>query len=86
MPIMKKFANVTSKEKHINLLWASTRELLNIVQANEVGCDIITVPENLLSKISQLGKSLDLISLETVKMFRRDALESNFNIPNVNQI
>ncbi len=62
------------------LLWASPRELLNIFQADAIGCDIITVTNDVLGKLSLVGKSLDDYSLETVAMFRRDAVAAGFSI------
>ncbi|NCV86156.1 MAG: transaldolase [Oxalobacteraceae bacterium] len=62
------------------LLWASPRELLNVFQADSVGCDIITATSEVLAKLSLVGKSLDEYSLETVEMFRRDALAAAFKI------
>jgi transaldolase len=62
------------------LIWASPREVLNVVQANEVGCHIITVTPDLLAKLPSLGKDLDRFSLETVQMFRNDAIASGFNL------
>ena len=62
------------------LLWASPRELLNIFQADEIGCHIITVTNDVLAKLSLVGKNLDEYSLETVKMFHRDATASGFSI------
>lgn len=62
------------------LLWASPRELLNIFQADEIGCHIITVTNDVLAKLSLVGKDLDEYSLETVKMFHRDATASGFSI------
>lgn len=63
---------------NVELLWASTREVYNVYQANRVGCDIITVPPDLLAKLPLLGKDLDEFSLETVKMFHRDAQEAGY--------
>jgi transaldolase len=60
------------------MIWASPREILNLVQADAVGCDIITMTHDLLKKIPLLGKDLDVYSLETVQMFRRDALLAGF--------
>ena len=60
------------------LLWASPRELLNIFQADEIGCHIITVTHDVLAKLSLVGKDLDDYSLETVKMFHRDAAAAGF--------
>lgn len=62
------------------LIWASPRELLNIYQAIEVNCQIITVTSNLLSKLKLLGYSLESYSLDTVKMFRDDAVGSGFQL------
>ena len=62
------------------LIWASPREVLNVVQASNVGCHIITVTPDLLAKLASLGKDLDRFSLETVQMFRRDAIASGFDL------
>ena len=72
--------------KHLpkaELLWASPRELLNIFHAEEVGCHIITVTNDVLAKLSLVGKDLDEYSLETVKMFHRDAVAAGFSIKTV---
>ena len=62
------------------LLWASTRELINLFQAQECGCDIITVTPDILKKLAMVGKDLGELSLDTVKMFRSDALAAGFKI------
>jgi transaldolase len=62
------------------LIWASPRELLNIFQADSVGCQIITVQPDVLKKLSLVGKDLGEYSLDTVKMFRNDALAAGFSI------
>jgi transaldolase len=62
----------------IELLWASPRELLNLVQAESVGCSIITVTSDLLLKLSLIGKDLEEFSLETVQMFHRDATAAGY--------
>tara|TARA_B110000503_G_scaffold72543_1_gene112117 strand:- start:736 stop:1452 length:717 start_codon:yes stop_codon:yes gene_type:complete len=80
LPIMKEAVNYVSSNKNIKILWASPREALNIVQANEVGCSIITVTEDLLKKTSNFNKNLDKFSIETVAMFYKDAQKSGFNI------
>ena len=64
----------------IELLWASPRELLNIVQAAEVGCDIITVTPDLLKKLPLVGKDLGAFSLDTVRMFHRDAESAGYKL------
>jgi transaldolase len=63
------------------LIWASPRELLNVLQANDVGCHIITATSDLLTKLSLIGRDLTEYSLETVKMFREDAVAAGFDIP-----
>ena len=62
------------------LIWASPRELLNIFHADGVGCHIITVTNDILKKLDVVGKDLDEFSLDTVKMFRRDAVEAGFRL------
>jgi transaldolase len=62
------------------LIWASPRELLNVFQAHEIGCHIITVTNDILKKLSLVGKDLADYSLETVKMFRDDAVVAGFDI------
>ena len=66
--------------KKAEILWASSRELYNIIQAINCNCQIITVGHDLLNKIDLFGKDLDIFSLETVKMFYSDATAANFNI------
>lgn len=66
--------------KNTELLWASTREAYNIVEANDIGCDIITVSPSILNKLDVFNKDLLLYSLETVKMFYEDAKKSNYII------
>jgi transaldolase len=73
LDILKKYPN-------LELIWASCRELYNIIEANYVGCHIITVPNDILKKIPMLGKDLTELSLDTVKMFYNDALSSGFTI------
>jgi transaldolase len=64
----------------IELLWASPREILNVVQADQVGCDIITVTEAIRSKLSTIGKDLNEFSRDTVQMFKRDAEAAGFKL------
>jgi transaldolase len=76
-----KFAQDQIKENSkIKILWASTREIFNIIQADMVGCDIITVPNDLLNKLSLVGKDLNDYSLETVKSFYQDAKNSKYSL------
>jgi hypothetical protein len=62
------------------LIWASPRELLNIFQADQIGCHVITVTNDVLKKLSLVGKDLDGYSLETVKMFHDDATAAGFSL------
>jgi transaldolase len=64
----------------VELLWASPRELLNIVQAEQAGAHIITVPPDMLKKMSLFGKDLSEYSLETVQMFHRDAAAAGYEL------
>jgi transaldolase len=66
--------------KSIEFLWASTRELRNIAQANRIGCHIITVPDKILNKLHLLGKDLNEFSLETVKQFYDDAVAAGYTL------
>jgi transaldolase len=80
IPMMKEVLAIIAGEPQIELIWASPRELLNIVQANDIGCDVITVTHDLLGKLSGLGKDLHQFSLETVLMFHGDANASGFQL------
>lgn len=80
VPLMKACLRVLAERPKAELLWASPRELLNIFQADEIGCHIITVSHDVLAKLSLVGKDLDDYSLETVKMFHRDATAAGFTI------
>lgn len=81
IPMMRAALEICrSFDRKIELLWASTREALNIVQAEEAGCDIITVPFDIIRKIPMFGKDLSQLSLETVKMFKKDAEEAGFHL------
>lgn len=80
MPTMK-FALETMKTyPQQELIWASPRELLNVVQADEIGCHIITVTNDIIAKLPSLGKDLSVFSLETVKMFHTDATAAGFSL------
>jgi transaldolase len=65
---------------NIELIWASPRELLNIFQADSVGCHIITVTYDVLKKLDLVGRDLDDYSLDTVKMFHNDARQAGFQL------
>ena len=79
-PIIKDALKLSKVNSNIKILWASTREVFNIIQADKLNCHIITVPNNLLSKLKDLGKDLDQFSLETVKSFLKDSIEAGFKI------
>ena len=80
LPIMVEALAVMRSAPTAELIWASPREVLNIVQAADIGCHIITVTYDLLGKLGSLGKDLDLFSLETVEMFHRDAATAGYAI------
>ncbi len=80
MPLMKDAAAILKSKPNAELLWASSRELLNIFQAQECGCDIITVTDDILKKLNLVGKDLSEFSLETVKMFYNDAQAAGFTL------
>jgi transaldolase len=80
LPIMKRAVDIMVAAPHSELIWASPREVLNIVQADQVGCHVITVTHDLLKKLDGLGKDLEQFSLETVQMFRRDAVQAGFSL------
>jgi transaldolase len=81
IPIMREaLAICRDADRRIQLLWASPREALNIVQAAEIGCDIITCTPDLLAKLGLHGKDLALYSLETVQMFHRDAEAAGYKL------
>jgi transaldolase len=80
VPVMRDALRMLRCRPKAELLWASPRELLNIFQADDIGCHIITVSHDVLAKLSLVGKDLDEYSLETVKMFHRDATAAGFEI------
>lgn len=81
IPIMARSVEIiTATAPNAELIWASPREILNLIQANEVGCHIITITHDLLRKLDGLGKSLEQFSLETVRMFHNDALAAGFTL------
>ena len=78
--IIKKTIKLSKSYPNVKILWASPREILNIFQANESGCHIITIASDIINKFENLGKDLEDYSLETVKMFYSDAIKSKFKI------
>jgi transaldolase len=79
-PLMQEICEYVECDQNISILWASTRELLNVFQANSSGCDIVTVTSPLLKKLQYVGKDLDQLSLETVEMFFNDATSAGYSI------
>jgi len=80
IPIIKKVIDTTKDKSNIEVLWASTREVFNIVQADKIGCDIITVTNEILKKLPLLGKDLLQFSLDTVKMFYSDVKNAGYKL------
>ena len=80
VPIVKNCVEIISQNPKSELIWASPRELLNIFQANEVGCQIITATTDLLNKLNLVGRNLEEYSLNTVKMFYEDAKKSEYTL------
>jgi len=78
VPLMAAAVEIVSSYPNMELIWASPRELLNIFQADSIGCHIITATPDILKKLSLVGKNLHDYSLDTVKMFYDDALKSGF--------
>jgi len=79
-PTMEYASGLVAENNSIETLWASSREVFNIIQAERTGTDIITLAPNLLSGMKDLGKNLDDFSLDTVKMFYKDATEAGFSL------
>tara|TARA_A100001011_G_C14187935_1_gene789926 strand:- start:168 stop:866 length:699 start_codon:yes stop_codon:yes gene_type:complete len=80
MPIFKKSILHVKKYKNIEILWASTREPYNLIQAQQINCNIITMPPKIIDKVMKFGKSLDDLTLETVKGFLKDSRKSKFKL------
>jgi transaldolase len=80
VPIMVDALSVLSDQPSIELIWASPREVLNIFQADSIGCHIITVTHDLLKKLGNVGRDLEDFSLDTVRMFHRDAQAAGFRL------
>ena len=78
--IMRYAVDQSKKSKNFEVIWASPRQSYNIIEADEIGCHIITITKDILNKIDIFGKDLEEYSLDTVKMFYKDALEANYKI------
>jgi transaldolase len=86
LPMMKAAVAYLHPIPGAELIWASPRELLNIFQADEIGCHIITVTNDILKKLCQVGKDLDEFSLDTVKMFYSDAQKAGYQLEVLNPV
>ena len=80
VPIFKKSISLSKKFKNVEILWASTREAYNYIQAKQLDCNIITMPPKIIEKVMAFGKSSKALTLETVKGFLNDSKKSNFKI------
>jgi transaldolase len=80
LPIFKKSIYLTKKNKNIEVLWASTREAYNYIQAKQLKCNIITMPPKVIKQISSFGKSFESMTIDTVKGFLEDSKKSKFKL------
>ncbi|PTG55752.1 transaldolase [Staphylococcus chromogenes] len=80
LPLMKEAVEVTHSKKGVQLLWASCRELFNVVQADEIGADIITCPSDVVKKVPNIGRDINELSVDTVKGFSNDIQSSGLSI------
>lgn len=81
VPIIARSLELLRGQPKAEVIWASPRELLNVIQADQVGCHVITATSDVLNKLPLIGKDLGTYSLETVEMFRKDAVAAGFTIP-----
>jgi transaldolase len=80
VPIIKESIKLTKKMRKVEILWASTRESYNYLQAKDYGCQIITMPPSIINKISNFGKTFNELTIDTVKAFLKDSKKSKFKI------
>jgi transaldolase len=80
LPLMKSVVEIAKQKPKAEVIWASPRELLNIFHADQIGCQIITVTNDILKKLALVGYNLDEYSLDTVKMFYNDAKTAGYTI------
>jgi transaldolase len=80
VPLMETCVKMLRPTPNLELIWASPREVLNVFQASDIGCHIITVTPDILSKLTSAGRDLNEFSLETVRMFHRDAMAAGFSL------
>ena len=81
VPLMAAALELVALEPQLELIWASPRELLNIYQADAIGCHIITVTHDILRRLDGVGRDLHEYSLDTVRMFRNDAIDAGYTLP-----
>jgi len=80
IPELKESLRMSKSYKNVKILWASVREPYNYIQAKELGCDIITIPPDMIDKIEKFGKSFNQLTKDTVNTFLKDSRKSNFKI------
>ena len=80
LPIFKKSISLTKKNKNIEILWASTREAYNYIQAKQINCNIITMPPKVINQINSFGKNVQAMTIDTVKGFLKDSKKSKFKL------
>ena len=80
LPLMADALRIMTRAPRAELIWASSREVLNVLQADSIGCHIITVTSDLLNRLAIVGKPLEEYSLDTVKMFYDDATAAEFSV------
>ena len=80
LPIFKKSISLTKKNKNTEILWASTREAYNYIQAKQLKCNIITMPPKVINQINSFGKSFKSMTIDTVKGFLEDSKKSKFKL------
>ena len=80
LPVFKKSISLTKKNKNIEILWASTREAYNYIQAKQIKCNIITMPPKVINQINSFGKSFKSMTIDTVKGFLEDSKKSKFKL------
>ena len=80
VPIMQEALEIMAPYPHLELIWASPREILNVIQADAIGCHVITVTHDILKKLPLLGRALEEHSLDTVRMFHRDAQAAGYTL------
>ena len=80
VPEFEKSLKISKSYKNVEILWASTREPYNYIQAKQLGCNIITVPPSIIEKIEKFGKTFQKLTTDTVKGFLTDSKKSKFNL------